>query len=225
MTIPRTTAKKLCTDVEYRLVNESFPPEVKDLSEKALAQRVRRARTARDKYRGLAERQNREARGRITPRSTRASESNRNTIVKQKLFDETLARFERQLGRQDGAPDQPAQSKKTRNSKLAAKAVSKAATPAARKTKIPALGKVVAKVAKAVKARKAEDAAAQAEPKKSTKAPASAGDGAASARRSRSSREAIPGPNPKGPEFPRNPHERGRHSAAFKREQARRDGR
>lgn len=219
MTIPRTTAKKLCTDVEFTLVNESFPPHVSDLSHKALTQRVKRARTARDKYRALAERQTREARGRTAARSTRPAESNRNTVIKQKIFDETLARFERRAGTND--------EEGARRGKAVAAPAKTAKSPAAKKdgsaTKIPSLSKVVAKVSKAVTARKASAASPKPEPAKSSKAPASTVG--TRAKKGSSSREAIPGPNPKGPEFPRNPHERGRHAAAFKRQQARRDAR
>jgi hypothetical protein len=79
MTIPRTIAKKLSTDAEYRLINESFAPQVCELSEKGLAQRIRRARAARDKYRSQAQRQTREARGRIAPRGKQAAAGNSNT--------------------------------------------------------------------------------------------------------------------------------------------------
>lgn len=114
MTIPRTTAKKLSTDVEFRLVDESFAPAIGELSEKGLAARIVRARRARDKYRTLSERQNRESRARVAPRSTRASASNQNTLKKQQMFDETLARYEKraaQLGSTataDGSPTRKA---------------------------------------------------------------------------------------------------------------------
>lgn len=138
MTIPRSTAKKLCTDTEYRLVDESFAPLVSDLSEKGLAQRIKRARIARDKYRSLVQRQTREARGRIEPRGSRAAAGNKNTVAKQQLFDETLARYEKQAERaaQSQTSTRPtavtgkagtALSTKTSAKKTAGKAVKKAA--------------------------------------------------------------------------------------------------
>lgn len=213
MTIPRTTARKLCTDVEYRLVNDSFPPEISGLSEKALAQRIKRARTARDKYRALAERQTREARGRIAPRSARPAKSNANTVIKQKIFDETLARFEKHA-----APVERKKTKRSAGDAAPAKS-SKRSTPRKSRSlpKIPSLSTVVAKVHELVAERKAAIAEDQTTASKSSKAPAHVGDNP--------NREAIPGPNPKGPEFPRNPHERGRLSSAFKQQQARRDSR
>lgn len=221
MTIPRTTAKKLCTDVEYRLVNESFPAEISELSEKALAQRIKRARTARDKYRTLAERQTREARGQVAPRGARPAETNANTLTKQKIFDETLARFEKHAA--------PAAEKtaKRRSGDTAQAKTSK--SPAPRKSrslpKIPSLSNVVATVSELVAERKAAVTDNNTVPAKSSKAPASAGDGGANSQShgGNPNREAILGPNPKGPEFPRNPHERGRLSSAFKQQQARRD--
>ena len=215
MTIPRTTAKKLCTDVEYRLVNDSFPPEIAGLSEKALAQRIKRARAARDKYRALGERQTREARGRSAPRGARPSTSNANTVTKQKIFDETLARFEKRAV--------PAE-KKTVKRSAAGKPSAKPASSAPRKSralpKIPSLSTVVAKVSELVAERKAALTDHQAAPAKSSGVPVHAGEASVAP-----NRETIPVPNPKGPEFPRNPHERGRLSSAFKQQQARRDSR
>lgn len=345
MTIPRSTAKKLCTDTEYRLINESFAPQAGQLTEKGLAQRIKRARTARDKYRSLAQRQTREARGRIEPRGSRAAAGNKNTVIKQQLFDETLARYEKLASRSSaatkttkatsgkgtaatkrstasgraGAVKSAAKStkatkatksakaatsatakkavKKTTASKTAAsksatkttkaagkavkatkqaakpasaaggksasqtvakKATTKAASkPAAGKTaktsessaakgakkqssrksasgkgsragtitkpvKIPPLTQVIAAVSKVVEARKEEAKhAIPAPPTRSPKAPAQTNDGAPPGVAT------IPAPdvNPKGPEFPRNPHERGRLGSAFKQQQARRDSR
>lgn len=224
MTIPRTTARKLCTDVEYRLVNESFPPQVTELSEKALVQRIKRARTAYDRYRSLSERQAREAKGRAAPAGARPAQSNANTMTKQKIFAETLARFEK-----NAAPAEP----KTATRRAAKKAPAKASrTPTPRKSrsaiKIPSLSNVVAKVAELVAERKISAEGADAAPENASKAPASAAEGGASSQsnlKGRSDREALLGPNPKGPDFPRNPHERGRLSSAFKHQQARKDSR
>lgn len=224
MTIPRTTAKKLCTDVEYRLINDSFPPQVSELSEKALVQRIKRARTARDKYRSLSERQAREARGRAAPGNARSAQSNANTVTKQKIFAETLARFEK-----NAAPAE----RKTATSRPAKKAPAKASsTPAPRKSrsaiKIPSLSNVVAKVAELVAERKVSAEGGDTAPENVPGAPASAAEGGASSQsnlKGRSDRDALLGPNPKGPDFPRNPHERGRLSSAFKHQQARKDSR
>ena len=224
MTIPRTTAKKLCTDVEYRLVNESFPPLVSELSEKALVQRIKRARTARDRYLSLSERQARETKGRASASGARSTQGSADTLTKQKIFAETLARFEK-----NAAPAQPETAPRGSAKKAPAKASGK---PAPRKSRsairIPSLSNVVAKVAELVAERKFAAEEADAAPENDSNAPASAAEGGASSQanlKGRSDRDALLGPNPKGPDFPRNPHERGRLSSAFKHQQARKDSR
>lgn len=221
MTTPRSTAKKLCTNVEYRLVNESFPPLVSELSDKQLAQRIKRARVARDKYRSLAERQKREAKGQIAPRGARAAAGNKNTVIKQKIFDETLTRYERKAGpvaqAEEGNAKPARKSAKTSGATLAAKQYGN--TP-----RIPPISKILKRVAKAVK-EKESDRSQKTVDSKSTDGSAANFDAQVSRRPRKGSgnREAIEGPNAKGPEFPRNAHERGRLSAAFKRQQARKD--
>jgi hypothetical protein len=89
--------------------------------------------------------------------------------------------------------------------------------------KIPPLKQALAAASDVVAARKEEEkSAAPLPPSRSSKAPAMTDDGAP-----RGKRAATPavGVNPRGPEFPRNPHERGRLGAAVKRQQARRDSR
>lgn len=180
MTIPRSTAKKLCTETEYRLVNESFAPLVSQLNEKGLAQRIQRARIARDKYRSLAQRQTREARGRLDPRGARGAAGNKNTVTKQQLFDEALARYEKQAertGRTQVASRQifvagkkkPAASEKSSVASTASKVSKQAATrssaskqaasPAAAKSgKTEAASKKAGKLTKADKQAPASEA-------------------------------------------------------------------
>lgn len=198
MTIPRTTARKLCTDVEFRLVDESFAPVVSDLSERALAQRVRRARTARDKYRSLSDRQTREATGRIAPRGARPAKGNTNTVVKQKIFDETLQRYEKRLS---SVTDSPA--KKDR-------------------VKVPSLSKLVSAAAKASSPKTTRSGKTSAARSNVSKKASSAVEPADKRGRKTS---VLGDTNPKGPAFPRVPHERGRHSGMHKQFQARRDSR
>lgn len=307
MSIPRTTARKLCTDVEFRLVDESFGPRVNQLTEKALAQRISRARTARDKYRSLAERQVRETRGRIAPKGKRPAQGNDNTVLKQTIFDQALARYEKHLApsaahesstskksvskapQKTKAINKNAASKSVSKKSVSKKTVSKKAVsknavskqsepkpaagqasdskksqgtlsasekpvvkksaskksamspsdakkltaekratkkPIPEKTlrvKLPTLSKLVADVAHVVAEREAENAA---DPEEATAPDQNAGSSMAGPPPGRTSEhEAIPGPNPKGPEFSRMPHERGRQSAMQKQAQARRDGR
>src|SRR5690606_12328236 len=111
-------------------INESFAPQATGLSEKGLVQRIRRARVARDKYRSLAERQTREARGRVAPRGTRAAAGNKNTVVKQKLFEETLARYEKAAARLEGAASRKPGADAETGKRKAGKAVQKEASAA-----------------------------------------------------------------------------------------------
>lgn len=192
MAVPRTTARKLCTDTEFSLINESFPPQVGQLAEKDLVRRIQRTRAARDKYRSRSQQQSREASGRVAPRSSRAAQGNDNTVLKQRIFEEALARFEKRgakFATQLDEPRQPAKPAPTPQRKSAA--------PTASRSK------------KARSMPKNMEAGAIAGPPRG-RTPG---------------REAIPGPNPKGPQFPRIPQERGRLSAANKRFQARKDSR
>ena len=173
MTIPRTTAKKLSTDAEYRLINESFAPQVSELSEKGLVQRIRRARAARDKYRSQAERQTREARGRIAPRGKRAAAGNNNTVTKQKLFDETLARFEKQAARMGKETSQKREEAADTGRKAARPAAKQPSVGARSSRATPAVkagGSTSAATKKAVKATKADKATRVSADTKATKA-------------------------------------------------------
>lgn len=98
MAISRRDAKPLCTAAEFALANESYPPAIGQFDEKALRQRITRARKLRDKYSDLANKQSREIRGKAEPTRQRAPTRNAATVVKQQFFAETLERFEAKLG-------------------------------------------------------------------------------------------------------------------------------
>lgn len=98
MPIQRSTAKKLVSETEFKLINESFPPLVSELSDKALLQRMERARKAKDRYHSMVERQRTRSasgsrRGAASPTNLKEVES------KERIFEETLARFERQTAK------------------------------------------------------------------------------------------------------------------------------
>jgi hypothetical protein len=92
--IRRDTAKRLCTDREFELVEASMPAHVRQLTPSALRQKIERARKLRDKYRDLAKRQRLEARGKRRPSGTRPAQGNENTERKAEIFDEVLDRFQ-----------------------------------------------------------------------------------------------------------------------------------
>lgn len=152
MPIPRTTAKKLVSDAEFKLINESFPPLVGTLSDKGLLQRMERARKARDRYHGQVERQqSKEASG--SQRGATQSTNLKEAISKEKLFEETLARFERQtakVGNSAGmrigttATARSMTGKKSGSAKSGAQATSKASVKMAKKAAAKSGNKAVA---------------------------------------------------------------------------------
>lgn len=105
MALSRATARKLCTATECRLIEESFPKKAAKLTAGAIRRRIARARRLRDKYRKQATDRARTARGktgrqRKTP--ARAGDSAETKQKKQRLFSETMARFEKRLSSLDG---------------------------------------------------------------------------------------------------------------------------
>ncbi|HZW23171.1 hypothetical protein [Noviherbaspirillum sp.] len=142
MPIPRTTAKRLLSETEFRLINDSFPPQIGTLSDKGLLQRVERTRKARDRYHELVERQqNKSASG--------APAGLKEVISKEKIFEETLARFERQSSKAGSAgmkaaantPARSMEGKKASGTKSGSQGVSKASVKTANKA---AAGKTAA---------------------------------------------------------------------------------
>lgn len=142
MPIPRTTAQRLVSESEFKLINESFPPLVSTLSDKGLLHRMERARKARDKYHEQVERQQKRAES-GPQRGPVPTTSLKDVISKEKLFEETLARFERQTSRAGASggmridAERPARSvmgKKTASSKGGAQGTSKSSAKMANKS-------------------------------------------------------------------------------------------
>jgi len=151
MPIPRTTAKKLVSETEFRLINDSFPPTVSSLSDKGLLQRLERARKARDRYHAQVERQQGKAGAGMA-----ASAGLKEAISKEKLFEETLARFERQTAKSGHAgmhasADTPARAvmgKKPSGEKAGSQGTSKASVKTANKAAAKSGAKPVPKAGK-----------------------------------------------------------------------------
>lgn len=99
MSVHHATARKLATQAEWTLLEASRAREITALTPARLAQKIARARKLRDKYRDLAKQQRGEARGKRTPKSTRAAAGNANTVIKQQMFAEALERFEARLAK------------------------------------------------------------------------------------------------------------------------------
>lgn len=98
MAISRKTAKPLCTQAEYALAEESFPPAIRTFELKEIRQRITRTRRLRDKYSDLYRKQSREILGKAAPTRRRMPTGNEATQIKRDFFAETLQRFEDRLG-------------------------------------------------------------------------------------------------------------------------------
>jgi len=93
MSITRAAAREITTRDEQALVDESFHPQVRGLTEAELKRALARARRLRDKYSDLSRRQNQ-----ATKRQGRSgSGDNARTACKAQLFIETLERLEKRL--------------------------------------------------------------------------------------------------------------------------------
>jgi hypothetical protein len=103
MALTSNTARQLCTKAELALFTESLARNVKGFDARALRSRVARSRKLRDKYRQLANRQDREARGKQQPRRRQPSRGSAATRKKEQMFAESLTRFEKQLAKLEAA--------------------------------------------------------------------------------------------------------------------------
>lgn len=152
MPMRRTTARKLVSDSEFKLINESFPPLVGTLSDKALLQRMERARKARDRYHTMVEKR-RGKKAAVTQRAGAAPADLKDVLSKERIFDETVARFERQTARtgtRNAGPQAPAAAKST--AKPGAKAVTSGKAGTGRSARRTATGGTKAVSAKKIAA-------------------------------------------------------------------------
>ncbi|TVQ76283.1 MAG: hypothetical protein EA380_09020 [Phycisphaeraceae bacterium] len=123
MAISLRQARPYLSSSEAELVHWSTSKRVEALTPARLRQKLDRARKLRDKYRGLGDRQRREARGKQSPRGQRGAEGNSATRMKQELFSETAERFEKALE----AAGTPLKQRPKKTERKAAKKVSKKA--------------------------------------------------------------------------------------------------
>ncbi len=99
MPVNMAQARALCSKAELQLVLESTVGRIGKLAARQLRVNMAKARKLRDKFRDLASGQRGEARGKRAPRSRRPAQGNANTVRKERLFGEALARFQRRLDR------------------------------------------------------------------------------------------------------------------------------
>jgi hypothetical protein len=95
MPLTRAQAKEICTTPELELVESSFRPAITSLTAARLRSKIERTRKLQDKYRQLAEKQNRETKE--TQPGRQRGGANQRTERKAKLFVETRERFEKRL--------------------------------------------------------------------------------------------------------------------------------
>jgi len=121
MAVHHATARKLATQAEWTLLQNSYGRSLDALSEAQLKQKVTRARTLRDKYRALAKQQRGEARGKRKPKSTRAAQGNANTKLKAAMFAEALGRFQERAAELKAKGAKKSGAKKSATKKAGAK--------------------------------------------------------------------------------------------------------
>jgi len=117
-------ARSLTTKSEYEVVRRASPTHIGKLSEKQLRAGVAQSRKLRDKFKTLADRQRREARGKAAPRTGKGpANNNQNTLSKIELFDQALERYQAKLNKLTKAV----------KARVAATPAKKAAKPTAKK--------------------------------------------------------------------------------------------
>lgn len=142
-------AKQLCTQAEFQLFAMSLSRTVTRHSETELKRQATRSRNLRDKYRSLAQRQRREARGKQQPKGQRAARSNKNTHRKAQLFAEVLQRYEARLAAATARAKKKAAKKTVKK-----KAASKKSAPSKKTTRKKAAAKSTIPKQKPVKSKK-----------------------------------------------------------------------
>ena len=136
-----TQARSFLTAAELELFDHSRAQPIKELSDKQLAGKVKRARALRDKYRDLYRRQTLAARGKAS-RSGALGDANARTQRKADIMQEMLDRFEARTSLLAARAERAGSSSGTARKVVAPKAVVKRArfagkNPAKRSLKAP----------------------------------------------------------------------------------------
>ncbi len=117
----RSAPLALLTEPEARLVLESAPRNLRELDRRQLKRHAVRARGLESKYRGLAQRQEREARRKVRPTRGRCAEGSQNTARKAELFGTARERFETRLEQVERAEARAEAQRQARAKKQAAR--------------------------------------------------------------------------------------------------------
>lgn len=164
MATNKTQAAKLLNAAEMAVFNASLASEIKELSATRLAGKQKRARSLRDKFRDLLQRQRLATRQRTGTKAGASGSANERTAKKAEIFDELLQRFSARL--------EQVQAASAREAARAEKARAKRARTGAPKTTVKAAVKAAVAKKAAVKKTAARTAAAGQAPARSAKAPA-----------------------------------------------------
>ncbi len=97
MAYNRSHARTLCDKTEYQFFETSLRGNIEKLPQKRVQDGIKRARTLRDKYRDLHQRQRLATRDRTGSKKGTQPATNQRTEQKAKLFTEVLERFESRL--------------------------------------------------------------------------------------------------------------------------------
>jgi len=132
----KTHAAKLLSAAEMEVFNASRAPAIKELGAARLAVEVKRARTLRDKFRDLLQRQRVATRRRTGTKAGPGGSANERTAKKAEVFEEVLQRFSARLEQVQAAAAREAARR------AAAKAKERARTEKAAAAKAAARGSV-----------------------------------------------------------------------------------
>lgn len=91
--------RRLLAADEFETVEATHYPRLQELSEKELADTIRRLRTLRDRARDLVNRQGREMRGKASPKGREAAADNSGSKEKLQVLAAALQRAKRAAGR------------------------------------------------------------------------------------------------------------------------------
>jgi hypothetical protein len=136
----KTQAAKLLSAAEMEVFNASLAPAIKELGATRLASKVKRARTMRDKFRDLLQRQRVATRRRTGTKAGAGGGANERTAKKAEVFDEVLQRFSTRLEKVRVAAAREAARRAAAKAKERARAEKAAAAKAAKAAKAAAKG-------------------------------------------------------------------------------------
>jgi hypothetical protein len=99
LAITRKEEKRALDKDEFDLVEKSHHPQVKELSDKDLADLVRKVRERRDRAKTIANQRRREMRGKASPRGAEASSADAGSHLKSQVLAMAMRRLNAERSR------------------------------------------------------------------------------------------------------------------------------